>query len=363
MVFRVSRLLETAICAMMLARVFRSMHSSRHNLRVTLEEHGFAIVNGVLQQEKMDAVMREMKYNFTNRCDLGLQMRLWERSQIGGMMGMTASDLKQPEVGWGSLDYSKLNQQLLQLQQHLGSSVLHDLFNISLPTFPSDAGYAGPQNLVNTPCSIFKIVTDAALLDIVKLALGVDHASGMDVVPIQHFRMAPPVDLSQGVGPAELDSTGWRQDRFSYHPAADPKILACWFPFTDVTPEMGALQVLAGSHKLGFQAHVPEKCSIRPTKVEDLKDHHGLDVVTLDARAGDLIILDPLLIHSSSPNLSPRFTVSLDIRFCPSRSMSAQPWFPSFNVGNVTVEEYAQGWARAEGDQGALTVTPNNCIL
>ena len=262
------------------------MHSSRHNLRVTLEEHGFAIVNGVLQQEKMDAVMREMKYYFTHCRDLGLKMRLWERSQIGGMMAMTASDLKQPEVGWGSLDYSKLNQQLLQLHQHLGSSVLDDIFNISLPTLsPVDARLQNPT--INTPSSIFKIVTDAALLDIVKLALGVDHASGMDVVPIQRFRMTPPVDLSRRVGPLKLNSTtGWRQDRFSYHPAADPKILTCWLPFTDITLEMGALQVIPGSHKLGFHAHVPEKCSIPTTKVEDLKDQHGLDIVTLDARAG-----------------------------------------------------------------------------
>lgn len=54
-------------------------------------------------------------------------------------------------------------------------------------------------------------------------------------------------------------TTGWHQDRFSYHPAADGvKILTCWIPFTDVTSDMGTLQILPASHKLGFQTHVPE---------------------------------------------------------------------------------------------------------
>lgn len=169
--------------------------------------------------------------------------------------------------------------------------------------------------------------------------------------------MKPPVKLLWSKGPlhASTGTTGWHQDRFSYHPDADEvDVVTCWMPFTDINIDMGALKVLPGSHKLGFQNHVPDseehpdECSVPISELDKMKQQHGLEEVSLEVSAGDLVILDPLLLHRASENLSPRCRVSMDICFCLAGSTSARPWFPSFNASCVTAEEYAKGWARAK---------------
>lgn len=76
--------------------------------------------------------------------------------------------------------------------------------------------------------------------------------------------------------------------------------LFIWIPFCDITKENGYISVLPGSHLWGnTQRSLGVPWQFR-NHVETLNKH--MHPVFLNA--GDVMIFDPALIHSSSPNLS-----------------------------------------------------------
>lgn len=87
----------------------------------------------------------------------------------------------------------------------------------------------------------------------------------------------------------------------------------------DATPaENGALKVVPGSHRLG---------RIRPEEIPDLTLE---SVVTCACQAGDIMLMSPLLLHSSSRSMVPQHRRVIHVEFAPSDVLDPRlQWYES----------------------------------
>lgn len=81
-----------------------------------------------------------------------------------------------------------------------------------------------------------------------------------------------------------------------YYGFTEPKIVTCWIALDDATPENGCLQILSGSHCTEIEhRNVPgtiiQEAVIDPTQL-----------VEVQAKARDLVIIDGLTVHGSGTN-------------------------------------------------------------
>ena len=102
----------------------------------------------------------------------------------------------------------------------------------------------------------------------------------------------------------------WHQD-YAYWPLATPTAVTCWIALDDVSAANGAMQVAAGSHKLGEKLPVEFgdgssfMHSERPGIGEvGQPEDEGLDVVGYELKAGECGFHQALLWHASGPNTS-----------------------------------------------------------
>jgi len=103
----------------------------------------------------------------------------------------------------------------------------------------------------------------------------------------------------------------WHQD-FAYWPLASPGACTCWIALDDVGAANGAMQVAAGSHKLGEKLPVEfgDGSSFMHAErpgIEELRapEDAGLEVVGYELKAGECGFHHALLWHASGPNTSP----------------------------------------------------------
>ena len=92
----------------------------------------------------------------------------------------------------------------------------------------------------------------------------------------------------------------------------DPECFTVWIPLHDCPTEVGPLQILAGSHRFGFQTHVDENLHVPEIP---LGTEIGDEWVGGNINAGDVLIFHSLTVHAAAPNLSDRMRISLDCRF------------------------------------------------
>ncbi len=87
----------------------------------------------------------------------------------------------------------------------------------------------------------------------------------------------------------------------------------------DETPaENGALKVVPGSHQLG---------RIRSEQIPDLTSDA---VVTCACQAGDILLMSPLLLHSSSRSMVPQHRRVIHVEFAPSDALDPRlQWYES----------------------------------
>jgi phytanoyl-CoA hydroxylase len=103
----------------------------------------------------------------------------------------------------------------------------------------------------------------------------------------------------------------WHQD-YAYWPLASPGAVTCWIALDDVSAENGAMQVAAGSHKLGEKLPVEfgDGSSFmheeRPGIDEIVPvEEAGLEAVGYELKAGECGFHHSLIWHASGPNTSP----------------------------------------------------------
>jgi ectoine hydroxylase-related dioxygenase (phytanoyl-CoA dioxygenase family) len=114
--------------------------------------------------------------------------------------------------------------------------------------------------------------------------------------------------------PESAAETPWHQD-LPYWPVRGDHVLSLWVPLDPVTVESGAVQYVAGSHKLG-KMYAPRSFS-KDSGFDELYARMGLDplpnaeqirssgeILVWSTEPGDVIVHHPLTFHYASGNAS-----------------------------------------------------------
>ena len=94
--------------------------------------------------------------------------------------------------------------------------------------------------------------------------------------------------------------------------SGDPECFTVWIPLHDCPSDVGPLQILEGSHRLGFLDHEDEHLHV--PEIPPGPAMQG-DWVGGQINAGDVLIFHSLTVHAAGYNRSDRLRVSLDCRF------------------------------------------------
>ncbi|MBL4585550.1 MAG: phytanoyl-CoA dioxygenase family protein, partial [Flavobacteriales bacterium] len=86
-----------------------------------------------------------------------------------------------------------------------------------------------------------------------------------------------------------------------------------WMPLTDTDPNNGALQVIAGSHKLNAQLRSPSL----PVAFEPIRGQLRPYLQSVNLKVGEAILFNHALMHASPPNLSNTPRVAVTFGFVP----------------------------------------------
>ena len=92
----------------------------------------------------------------------------------------------------------------------------------------------------------------------------------------------------------------------------DPEFFTVWIPLHDCPIDMGALRILEGSHRYGFQQHQHEDLHVPEIPLDSVA---GDEWAGGPLNAGDVLIFHSLTVHAASPNISQQMRISLDCRF------------------------------------------------
>lgn len=189
--------------------------------------------------------------------------------------------------------------------------------DISLPmerVTPATPMHFGP--------AVFDLLTCPAILDLAEAVIGPELTSN----PIQHVRIKPPVaELHDGDMRAHVAGTSWHQDRGVTHEEADETdIVTVWIAVTDATVENGCLQAVPGLKGREMLPH----CPYRQTEIA--RGHLDGEPMPLPVGAGGIVMLHPLIPHSSLPNVSDGIRWSFDIRYSRTGQPTGRSHFPDF---------------------------------
>jgi ectoine hydroxylase-related dioxygenase (phytanoyl-CoA dioxygenase family) len=96
------------------------------------------------------------------------------------------------------------------------------------------------------------------------------------------------------------------QDSFYFPFTPMRPVVGAWLACTDATLENGCLWVVPGSHHERIHEHVPDRRPNANVGYVEIVDHDLSSAVPVEMAAGDLLLFDSYLIHSSTDNQSPR---------------------------------------------------------
>ena len=91
--------------------------------------------------------------------------------------------------------------------------------------------------------------------------------------------------------------------------------LVCWVPLTNLTMDMGPLEILDKSHKFGFiKVKQSKKFGTTQRKIDN-KFIKSKNLKKFELKLGDIMILNINMIHRSGKNFSKVFRMSNICRF------------------------------------------------
>lgn len=191
---------------------------------------------------------------------------------------------------------------------------------------PMDISLPGSRITDTTPMhcgpAVFDMLTNARLLDLVQDLIGPEITS----TPIQHVRIKPPATmLFSDENRPHLEQTDWHQDRAVAHPEADKTdMVTIWIAVTDATVDNGCLQVVPNEH-----AEILPHCPMKQTSIADGyldKDR----AIALPVKSGGIVVLHPMLPHSSLANTTDGIRWSFDLRYNRTGQPTGRAHFPDF---------------------------------
>ena len=126
---------------------------------------------------------------------------------------------------------------------------------------------------------------------------------------------------------SEMQVVPWHQDD-GYYGKEDRQdmILTTWIPLVPVDHVNGCMQVIAGSHLDGPVQHVKGDNAANFLEIPAGVDESNVE--TCEMQPGDVLIMHPLCLHRSTPNLSDIIRWSVDLRFVcgESKRRDSLPW-------------------------------------
>jgi phytanoyl-CoA hydroxylase len=191
---------------------------------------------------------------------------------------------------------------------------------------PMDISLPGDRITETTPMhagsAVFDMLTNPRLLDLVEDLIGSEITS----TPIQHVRIKPPAStLFLDENRAHLDQTMWHQDRAVAHADADETdMVTVWIAVTDATVENGCMQVIPNETG-DMLPHCPAK---QTAIAEGFLDEER--AISLPVKSGGVLILDPMIPHSSLANSTQGIRWSFDLRFNRTGQPTGRAHFPEF---------------------------------
>jgi ectoine hydroxylase-related dioxygenase (phytanoyl-CoA dioxygenase family) len=152
-----------------------------------------------------------------------------------------------------------------------------------------------------------------------------DYAPGLHLHKpsvVALLRSAPMADLVRTlIGPdadlrftTTMTKTAERSESFDWHQddayGADPEHpkLTCWFAISDSMKADGCLRIIEKSHHQGLVKHVDSRLHFPDKEIEVVNEADAMDV---EMHQGDMIMMSPLLFHSSWPNTSGNTRIAL----------------------------------------------------
>ncbi len=280
--------------------------------RQHFDEHGYAILRGVLGEPDLAALVVEYEQL------LDRVARVWRAE------GSIADDL-------GGLPF---NERFPRLTHEVGRPC-YQLFDICLPSDIS------PDTPIHLGDAIFDLLVHPRLLDAVEALIGPE----IYVNPMHHVRIKAPErlvhwHLRNGITAASV----WHQDQAAALPEADETdLLTVWCPVTDALEEHGCMRVVPGAHRAPMLDH-------RPGMWVPESELPG-EPITLPMRRGDVLFLHRRALHASLPNVSDQVRMSFDFRYQPIDQPTGRPLFPGFVARSHRHPERACGdaavWRRS----------------
>ncbi len=190
---------------------------------------------------------------------------------------------------------------------------------------PMDISLPGEQITPDTPMHfskpVFDMITSKRLLDLVEDLIGPEITSN----PIQHVRIKPPATLLRDdEARAHVTATDWHQDRaVALEEADQTDMVTIWIAITDATLENGCLQVIPRVNEM--LPHCPQRqTAIAPGLIDHAR------ALPLPVRAGGIVVLDPMIPHSSLSNHTDGIRWSFDLRFNRTGQPTGRSHFPDF---------------------------------
>jgi phytanoyl-CoA hydroxylase len=221
-----------------------------------------------------------------------------------------------------------------------------------------DASIYGQIDLMHCRLrGVFDFLRNERLLDLVEGIVGPEITCS----PIQHARAKLPESVLQHASASDEASrtqltamvsenvAPWHQDAQVHLEVADPHpIVTVWVPLVDATRENGCLQLIADVHQQrtvywsdGFGVN---ESGLPPG-----------EIVTLPMRAGDVLLMDKLIPHCSTPNRTDRIRWSLDLRYQRTGTPTGRDFYPVFTARSQAdpeselkdYDEWCRQWEQA----------------
>lgn len=190
---------------------------------------------------------------------------------------------------------------------------------------------------LQTSIASYQLWTNTKIMKIVKkiMACEIDTISATDFL----IRIDSPIDKRNKLE-WHQDSAYFRQNNKGYNG------LNCWTPLTKLPFNMGPLEFLVKSHKLGLVKAKKE----RPGKFRSLQrkiDHKlikNLKIKKFELNLGDFIFLNMDTVHRSGENSSKIFRMSSICRYHKTNSRDFNPGLNIYKYSNKNLNKEVHGF-------------------
>lgn len=146
-----------------------------------------------------------------------------------------------------------------------------------------------------------------------------EFVTGAVMQDVCHDLIGPDVrlywDMAVYKKPGTKEPFPWHQDNgYTY---VDPQqYVTCWMALTDATPENGCPRVVPRAHRQGTFQHKITPLGFVCTEEEPE------EVVTVPAKAGDIVIFSSLAPHATGPNVTSEIRKTLIAEYVPEGAVS-----------------------------------------